>query len=113
MSLAAGGRRGVSALPAGIHAAALQMHKLLATLLPGCYLAAWLLQPNHPLGCLPALRTVCASRYQRELPVSADLLLENLLDPSHVHFAHHGVIGSRDRRVLPLAPAVHGLLQRA
>ena len=37
------------------------------------------------------------SRYMRELPVSAEFLLENLLDPAHVHFAHHGIIGSRDR----------------
>lgn len=36
--------------------------------------------------------------YMRELPVSYKYLLENLLDPSHVHFAHHGIIGSRDRR---------------
>lgn len=35
--------------------------------------------------------------YMRELPVSYKYLLENLLDPSHVHFAHHGIIGSRDR----------------
>eukprot|EP00887_Chlorella_sp_A99_P002979 scaffold24.g2979.t1 len=36
--------------------------------------------------------------YMRDLPVSAEHLLENLVDPSHVHFAHHGLIGSRDRR---------------
>lgn len=36
-------------------------------------------------------------RYQRELPISAEYLLENLLDPAHVSFAHHGVIGRRTR----------------
>ncbi|KAL4425624.1 hypothetical protein ABPG75_009640 [Micractinium tetrahymenae] len=35
--------------------------------------------------------------YMRDLPVSFDSLLENLLDPAHVHWAHHGVIGSRSR----------------
>ncbi|EFN58973.1 hypothetical protein CHLNCDRAFT_137587 [Chlorella variabilis] len=35
--------------------------------------------------------------YQRELPLSAEYLLENLLDPSHIHFAHSGVIGSPSR----------------
>jgi pheophorbide a oxygenase len=33
----------------------------------------------------------------RDLPVSYEYLLENLVDPSHVYFAHHGIIGSRDR----------------
>ncbi|GAB4813222.1 hypothetical protein N2152v2_000268 [Parachlorella kessleri] len=35
--------------------------------------------------------------YMRELPVSYDSLVENLMDPSHIHFSHHNVIGSRDR----------------
>jgi phenylpropionate dioxygenase-like ring-hydroxylating dioxygenase large terminal subunit len=33
----------------------------------------------------------------RELPLSYEFLAENLLDPAHVHFSHHGVIGSRAR----------------
>ena len=33
----------------------------------------------------------------RDLPVSYEYLLENLLDPAHVNFAHHDRIGSRDR----------------
>lgn len=36
----------------------------------------------------------------REMPFGADILLENVLDPSHVPFSHHGVIGNRDK-VLP------------
>lgn len=46
----------------------------------------------------------------RDLPISWDFLMENLLDPSHVHFAHHGVIGNRNRgrgplRVVPVSDA--------
>lgn len=33
----------------------------------------------------------------RDLPISWEYLVENLLDPSHVHYAHHGVIGSRGK----------------
>ena len=36
-----------------------------------------------------------SSTYTRELPYSYDILVENLLDPSHVPFAHHGLQGSR------------------
>ena len=41
--------------------------------------------------------TLCCRRYMLELPVSYDSLVENLMDPSHIHFSHHNVIGSRDR----------------
>lgn len=34
------------------------------------------------------------------MPFAVDILLENVLDPSHVPFSHHGVIGNRDK-VLP------------
>lgn len=33
--------------------------------------------------------------YARDLPYGFDTLIENLVDPAHVPFAHHGVIGSR------------------
>ncbi|CAM9572230.1 unnamed protein product, partial [Laminaria digitata] len=33
--------------------------------------------------------------YARDLPYGFDTLIENLIDPAHVPFAHHGVIGSR------------------
>jgi phenylpropionate dioxygenase-like ring-hydroxylating dioxygenase large terminal subunit len=34
--------------------------------------------------------------YTRELPYSYETLLENIVDPSHVPFAHHGLQGTRD-----------------
>ena len=33
--------------------------------------------------------------YTRDFPYAWDVLAENLLDPSHVNFSHHGVIGDR------------------
>lgn len=36
----------------------------------------------------------------REMPYGHDILLENVLDPSHVPFSHHGVIGDRNK-VMP------------
>ncbi|OLP87267.1 Pheophorbide a oxygenase, chloroplastic [Symbiodinium microadriaticum] len=34
--------------------------------------------------------------YTRDLPYGYDSLLENLIDVSHVPFAHHGLQGTRD-----------------
>lgn len=34
-------------------------------------------------------------RFMRDLPYGHDVLLENLLDPAHVPWAHHGVQGDR------------------
>lgn len=34
--------------------------------------------------------------YARDLPVGYDMILENLLDPSHLPFSHHGYIGRRE-----------------
>lgn len=31
------------------------------------------------------------------MPYGHDILLENVLDPSHVPFSHHGVIGDRNK----------------
>jgi phenylpropionate dioxygenase-like ring-hydroxylating dioxygenase large terminal subunit len=31
----------------------------------------------------------------RDVPVSFDTLVENVVDPSHVQFSHHGVIVSQ------------------
>ena len=39
----------------------------------------------------------------RELPYGHDVLIENLLDPAHVPFAHHGVSGGGDRYQVPLS----------
>ena len=32
----------------------------------------------------------------RDVPYGADVLAENILDPSHVQFSHHKVIGNRN-----------------
>jgi phenylpropionate dioxygenase-like ring-hydroxylating dioxygenase large terminal subunit len=40
--------------------------------------------------------------YTRDLPYGYDTLLENIVDPSHVPFAHHGLQGSRSDAV-PIA----------
>ena len=32
----------------------------------------------------------------RELPYGFEVLIENVLDPAHVPFAHHGSIGNRN-----------------
>lgn len=34
--------------------------------------------------------------YTRDLPYSFDSLVENVVDPAHVPFSHHGVMGNRD-----------------
>lgn len=39
----------------------------------------------------------------RELPYGHDVLIENLLDPAHVPFAHHGVSGGGNRYQVPLS----------
>ncbi len=39
----------------------------------------------------------------RELPYGYDVLIENLLDPAHVPWAHHGVSGGGDRYSVPLS----------
>jgi phenylpropionate dioxygenase-like ring-hydroxylating dioxygenase large terminal subunit len=36
------------------------------------------------------------STYTRDLPYGWDTLVENLIDPSHVPFAHHGLQGKRE-----------------
>ncbi|KAK9908986.1 hypothetical protein WJX75_005595 [Coccomyxa subellipsoidea] len=38
-----------------------------------------------------------AAPYVRDFPYGWDVLAENLLDPSHVNFSHHGVLGNRDK----------------
>jgi pheophorbide a oxygenase len=37
-----------------------------------------------------------ASTYTRDLPYGWDTLVENLVDPSHIPFAHHGLQGKRE-----------------
>eukprot|EP00884_Botryococcus_braunii_P016056 jgi/Botrbrau1/3133/Bobra.0070s0105.1 len=36
-----------------------------------------------------------ANWFMRDVPFSADVLAENILDPSHVAFSHHGILGNR------------------
>lgn len=38
--------------------------------------------------------------FMRELPYGQDVLLENLVDPSHVEYAHHAVFGGRDEHLI-------------
>jgi len=39
--------------------------------------------------------------FARDVPLRYDTLLENVLDPSHVPFAHHGLQGNRDAKIEP------------
>ncbi|GAB4823559.1 hypothetical protein N2152v2_010605 [Parachlorella kessleri] len=43
--------------------------------------------------------TVIVRHYTRDLPYDYTALVENLLDPDHVPWSHHGVIGNRDQVV--------------
>lgn len=36
----------------------------------------------------------------REVPYGQEVLLENLVDPSHVEYAHHAVFGGRDKKLV-------------
>lgn len=54
----------------------------------------------HPwLTCLPASpggsMTTLTPHYTRDLPYDYAALVENVCDPSHVPFSHHGVMGNR------------------
>jgi phenylpropionate dioxygenase-like ring-hydroxylating dioxygenase large terminal subunit len=51
-----------------------------------------------PLPLLPDLLSERVSPlkgrwFQRDLPYSWDFFMENVLDPTHVDYAHHGVAG--------------------
>ena len=48
----------------------------------------------HPEGMMKGLPSN-PSTYTRDLPYGWDTLIENLIDPSHVPFAHHGMQGKR------------------
>ena len=53
-------------------------------------------QPHkHPEGLMNSANNN-PSTYSRDLPYGWDSLVENLIDPSHVPFAHHGLQGKRD-----------------
>jgi phenylpropionate dioxygenase-like ring-hydroxylating dioxygenase large terminal subunit len=50
---------------------------------------------KHPEGLMSSAQ-VNPSTYSRDLPYGWDSLVENLIDPSHVPFAHHGLQGKRE-----------------
>jgi phenylpropionate dioxygenase-like ring-hydroxylating dioxygenase large terminal subunit len=62
--------------------------------------------PSHPLPLSPqvdASRGFVWSSMVRDLEYDWQTLIENVADPSHVQFAHHGVQGNRDRaKPLPM-----------
>lgn len=45
----------------------------------------------------------------RELPYDQTILLENLVDPSHVEYAHHAVFGGRDQHLISRMSVVAGV----
>ncbi len=46
---------------------------------------------------------VAGKHYFRDLPYSWNTLVENAVDPSHLNYSHHGVIG--DRYILAFCPS--------
>ena len=50
-----------------------------------------------------------ATWFVRDVPYGADVLAENILDPSHVQFSHHKVIGNRNS-VSILLPSLQAAL---
>ena len=49
------------------------------------------------------------STYTRDLPYGWDTLLENLIDPAHIPFAHHGLQGTRDDAIPIEMSVAHSL----
>lgn len=49
-----------------------------------------------------------ADWFVRDVPFNADVLAENILDPSHVAFSHHGILGNR-YKVTALSRASRGM----
>lgn len=52
--------------------------------------------PPPPAG-LPGVGATPFIRYARRLPLNFVTVLENLVDPSHAHWAHHNVLSKRSR----------------
>ena len=52
----------------------------------------------HPEGMMEKVSDN-PSTYTRDLPYGWDTLIENLIDPSHIPFAHHGLQGKREDAV--------------
>ncbi|GAB0490036.1 hypothetical protein MMPV_001266 [Pyropia vietnamensis] len=49
-----------------------------------------------PAAVMDGRDAVTLSSYTRELPIAFTSLLENVVDPAHVVWAHHGLLGHRD-----------------
>ena len=63
----------------------------------------------HPEGMLEGVDPD-STTYTRDLPYGWDTLLENIVDPSHIPFAHHGLQGKRDDAIAinMSVPTLHG-----
>lgn len=72
-----------------------------------CWHGQILLSWGHDEGVTPLVRirncdAMCA-RFMRELPYGHDVLIENVLDPAHLHWAHSGVAKELSRHNAPQA----------
>ncbi|PNW70550.1 hypothetical protein CHLRE_17g724600v5 [Chlamydomonas reinhardtii] len=74
--------------------------------LPDSSAAGWEKAGTVPVTAIPELlapggsangRSQFGNWYARDMPVRFDILAENLLDPAHLPFAHHGVMGNRNK----------------
>lgn len=72
-----------------------EKHCLFAWLWPEDPLSVAFTKEANPEGIMEGLPST-GSTFTRDLPYSWDTLLENIGDPSHVPFAHHGLQGTRD-----------------
>lgn len=64
--------------------------------------------PEHQLSSLPEQ----PNTYTRDLPYSYHTLVENLADPAHVPFAHHGLQGTRDDAI-PIDISIEGAIEES
>lgn len=91
------------------HAESLPVHKagdLIYAFLPSSVHGEMFPQSLMPEDMYPTLREELARNctyYTRELPYSADFLIENFMDPAHIPFAHHSLQSIRsDGKDIPM-----------
>ncbi|KAG2437791.1 hypothetical protein HXX76_005411 [Chlamydomonas incerta] len=74
--------------------------------LPDSSAAGWEKANTVPVTAIPELlapggsangKSQFGNWYCRDMPIRFDILAENLLDPAHLPFAHHGVMGNRNK----------------
>ncbi|KAG2449747.1 hypothetical protein HYH02_005272 [Chlamydomonas schloesseri] len=74
--------------------------------LPDSSAAGWEKANTAPVTAIPELlapggsangKSQFGNWYCRDMPIRFDILAENLLDPAHLPFAHHGVMGNRNK----------------